>query len=443
MKGPIMWNDALDRIILDGRARGLSNSDVAAEASRACGRTMSREAVRRRLTQLASRRAVDADVDIPITFDEPHERTKELPNVTAKRDNLAELLRVAKRGVDLESLCDKLLCTPRRARELIAEAQAKGYALDLDRAFVGRRPVAPSTEEHRIILPAGQRSIIACLGDPHFGSKTQMLNELIDFVHVAYKRGVRTMLCVGDWLDGVYRHSRWEQTQHGFDEQCDHMVRKLPVLPGLSYVGILGNHDDTFIDHSGMDVGRAMTEMFVAAGRNDFQIIGDRGGMVRLARNEHERGILVELWHGLGGGAYALTYKLQRKIESISLGSKPDLILGGHWHTSAYCVQRGIHAFASGCWQNGFSPFGKALGTTPATGSWIIEYAQTAEGTLREIEPTWVSYYVNETPREMIVAARPDPLSGARSAAADQHEQDMSTGQYADRRTFPPTHPVK
>jgi hypothetical protein len=70
-------------------------------------------------------------------------------------------------------------------------------------------------------------------------------------------------------------------------------------------------------------------------------------------------------------------------------------------HRQMYFTTRGVHAFASGCWQGGQSSFGKSLGGAPDIGSWIIEYTLTEGGTVRSVKPEWVAYYETETVRSV------------------------------------------
>lgn len=330
------------------------------------------------------------DVDIPVYVESEAEIVDAM---------IAKLVALTKtKHVDFESACDALDASPRRLREVLSEAEKRGYTIALEGGKIGRKP-SRERESDTMMVPiqvANERRIFAVASDIHVGSKFFLRDQFVHFVHLAYERGVRVILVPGDILDGVYKHSQWEEYAHGFDEQAEDAARVFPRLDGLRYIGICGNHDETFEKDSGMNISQALMDVFRRAGRDDLTLLGSRGGSVRLANTEDERGLIVEMWHPLGGGAYALSYKLQRKIESYPVGAKPDVVLAGHWHQQVYFTQRGIHAMSCGTWHGGKSPFGRALGTSPAIGGWIIEYAQTPDGTVRHFRPEWIAFYEHE-----------------------------------------------
>lgn len=321
-------------------------------------------------------------------------------------EDLEHLISVTRKPRGLEEVCDALDMSPKATRELIVVAQERGYRIELTGMQVGHRPTESPLAEQVVPLvrvdPAGDWRKFAAVGDIHAGSKHFMRSQFQDFVHTAYKDGVRNFLHVGDLLDGVYRHSVWEQSRRGFEEQVAEAIEVVPRLEGAYWDFIAGNHDETLGEASGLDVGRAIVQAFVAAGRNDFRYHGARGAYLRLKANDNERGLLVELWHPRDrANAYALSYRQQKKIEKYQPGQKPDILLTGHWHQSFYFETRGVHALSCGCFQGGQSSFGKSLGGAPSIGSWIVEYAMTTKGTVRRLKPAWIGYQEVETVRDV------------------------------------------
>lgn len=320
---------------------------------------------------------------------------------------IRRLTEMAKKSpVSLEAACDAVDVSPKRLRDLIEIARGKGSRIELDGDHVGLRPYEARSDPSIIpVQGAGESRIIAAVGDIHYGSKHHLHDQFQDFCRIAYARGVRTFLQVGDLLDGNYRHSVWEQSARGFEEQSQLAIKQLPQMPGATWHWILGNHDETLGEHSGAEVGYAVTQAFHAAGRHDLVYHGARGAYVRLADEKDKRGLFVEIWHPRDrASAYAKSYRLQKKVEKYAPGTKPDLLLAGHWHQSAYLPLRGMHAISSGCWQGGQSSFGKSLGGAPDIGSWIIEYALTPSGTVRHFRPEWVAYYEQEQVREVALS---------------------------------------
>ncbi len=301
----------------------------------------------------------------------------------------------------LEDLCNTLDTSPKRVEALLKEAQKRGFAVALHASgTVGVRPAEPLAYERKVILPPGETQGFFITSDIHVGSTFFLKDQFQDFVQRQYDSGLRTCLVPGDILDGCYRHSKWEETHHGFQAQADYAAEVFPKLPGLQYIGITGNHDETFETDSGLSVVRSLVQVFRDRGRDDLSLLGARGAYVRLAR-PGERGVLVEMWHPCKGVAYALSYKMQKHIEGYAPGQKPDILLVGHWHQQCYFTQRGVHAMSCGTWHGGLSPFGKSLGGAPAIGGWSVRFAQTKGGTVRELTPTWSAYYEREEVRKI------------------------------------------
>lgn len=350
-------------------------------------------------------------VDIPIEVEEDgidHSPTDwaipPKPTYGDDFDRLMGILKGKKDAIPFEQLCDELELSPKLARDLIRRAREKGLNVDVTGESVGIPPpsFSPFNEKVVPIQAAGDWRIFAVASDIHIGSRHHLRGPFHDFVKLAYARGVRLILHPGDLLDGVYRFSRWEQHAQGFDEQAGEAAKGgLPAYEGLRWLGISGNHDETFERDSGMVAHKAIVDLFRAHGRDDLEMIGARGAYTRLTGPGDRRGLFVELWHPRGSPAYSLSYKLQKKIESFSPGQKPDALFAGHWHQQNYCCVRGVHAFLSGTWQGGQSSFGKSLGSAPSIGGWIIQYRQTPDGTVRNFQAEWVGYFENETVREV------------------------------------------
>lgn len=304
----------------------------------------------------------------------------------------------AKRPVQFELLCNLLGLAPIAVRRLIDQARQAGYQLHVEHDYVGVRPTPPDPRprETHIAPVVGERQFIGVISDTHLGSKYCMRDALRDFVNYAYKQGVREILHPGDVLDGDYQHAKFEMSHMGLDAQILDLFETLPQLAGLSYHIITGNHDQTFTDKSGVDVGKAIETYFKAHGRADLRAWGNRGATLRV------RGAVIHLWHPLGSPSYATSYQLQKKVESYSPGEKPQILLTGHWHRYCHIYERGIHAFACPTFQAPGSAFSRALTYgAPALGGMIIGWDLTEHGTIRTLVHEKRTYYVEEKPQDI------------------------------------------
>jgi predicted phosphodiesterase len=307
----------------------------------------------------------------------------------------ADLVAAARRpGASIETVCNDLGVSPAELGRRVGEAQKAGVAVQVaSGGVIGIRPAAPSEAPVEIAPIVGQSAVVGVMSDTHFGSKYCLRAPMRDYVKYAYTRGAREILFAGDLLDGCYRHGRWELSHHGVDEQIQDAIYTLPQLPGLKYHGICGNHDQTFVDSCGMEIGSYIERAFKDAGRADFFMHGNASAYLRV------RGALIHLWHPKGGVPYALSYRLQKQVEAYSPGLKPDILLAGHLHKSVQLVTRGVHAFLVPCWQSGGSAFSNSLVGAPANGGLVLSWGLTEHGTLRSVVSEVVSYYHDESPR--------------------------------------------
>lgn len=377
------------------------------------GRQIREESIRDRCNRLGLRSLLasglygneDAEPNEPIDAPAaPIERPSSKRVSTLDDDRLKVLIDFTRRQPrTFEEVCDELDLPPYKSRELIEQAGIDGYRIEIVGEHVGARPASSPLEEQLIVVDqANDWQKFAAVGDVHVGSKYFMKAQFLDFVGGAYEEGVRVFLQGGDLLDGVYRHSIWDQSQRGFEEQVAEAIDVIPRLEGATWHFIQGNHDETFGEQSGIDVGKAIVQAFRAAGRHDLVYHGARGAYVRLKGPSDTRGLLVEMWHPRDrANAYALSYRAQKHIEKYPPGAKPDCLLAFHWHQTFYFETRGVHAMSCGCWQGGQSSFGKSLGGAPSIGSWIVDYALTDGGTVRRWRPEWKGYQEVETVRDV------------------------------------------
>jgi predicted phosphodiesterase len=311
---------------------------------------------------------------------------------------LSKLVALTKKGpLEFETACDKLDLSPAKCRGLIENAKAAGYAFEFVHGKIEFRLPDASAEVRSIgVAPVvGERQQIAVISDTHLGSKYCLREQLVEFIHYAYNRGVRECFHPGDVLDGCYRHGQYELTHVGIEEQTRDLFETLPQLPGLNYRMIGGNHDDTFSDAIGIDAGTYVQQWFEAHGRQDVKFYGRRGAYLRYG------GATVELWHPKKGPSYALSYGLQNHVRDYAVGAKPDFLLVGHWHVWCFIEQRGVYALAAGTFQGSGSAYGKSLGGAPSMGGTIISWDLTADGTLRHVQVERSAYYEHEKPRHI------------------------------------------
>jgi hypothetical protein len=63
------------------------------------------------------------------------------------------------------------------------------------------------------------------------------------------------------------------------------------------------------------------------------------------------KGVVMKLFHGEDGNSYALSYRIQKIIESFSGGEKPHILITGHVHKYVKIFERNIWAVGVGTMQ--------------------------------------------------------------------------------------------
>ena len=311
-------------------------------------------------------------------------------------EDFSKLVDALKRSPVFDDLCSTLDLSPARTRNLLRRARAAGYAVRLGAEVVGIGHEDTSDIRDVEVPPTvGGRFRVGVISDLHAGSKYCLRAQLRDCIERMYRRGVRDILIPGDLTDGCYGHGVFELKYSGVQDQVADLERMLPQKEGLRYHAISGNHDYTFSERTGLDFGSYCVGYFKTRGRNDLCFYGDRAATLRIG------GTSVRLLHPSGSCSYAISYKLQKFVESFDSGEKPGILLVGHYHRSCYIYTRGVHAFAVPTFQGPGSAFGKSLGLGPqAIGGLILSWKLTQFRTIRSLQFEPLSYFKTEKEKE-------------------------------------------
>lgn len=175
----------------------------------------------------------------------------------------------------------------------------------------------------------------ALIWDTHIGAKECALDELHKFYDEAKSEWVEAFVHCGDLVDGcwVYKGQQFEQSEKGFDEQVDKVVKDYPNVWVPTYF-IGGNHDESYLKSSWADITRMIDGL-----RDDLINLWYYDATLNL------NWITIQLQHWGGGNSYSKDYKLQRYIDSIPAWEEPDIFGLGHYHQAIHSLHRWIHGF--------------------------------------------------------------------------------------------------
>ena len=209
------------------------------------------------------------------------------------------------------------------------------------------------------------------ISDLHIGSLYQRADALKAFYEGLAAEGITRVLCAGDVVDGrnVYKGQEFELHPHGrsWPEQRDMFADLVPKIKGMETIFISGNHDASYKRQIGLIAGEELQRV-----RPDWKFIGQDVGDVVL-KTKSGTPFKVRLVHPGGGTAYAISYRLQKFIEAIPGGEKPDMVAIGHYHKAEYLPHfRNVSGFQTGTFQ-ALTPFMASRASAAHVGGWIVE----------------------------------------------------------------------
>jgi len=305
--------------------------------------------------------------------------------LTVLMTRILTALTLKKQAYKKEDLCKRHSVSRQQLENILSEISNRGYVL-MDYGDSVRIATDYVAKDNDIKENWNGDKIIrfGVVSDTHIGSKWMQLSVLRKLYGIFDREGLDTVYNVGDITEGynMRRGHEYEVFLHGADEQCDYTVKNYPRLKKGKTRFIIGNHDLSHMKAGGIDVGRR-----IARERNDMEYLGALNAKIHLTPN-----CTMELNHPLDGASYALSYSIQKMIDSYSGGNKPNILLNGHHHKMFYLFYRNVH--------------GVECGTTEAQSSWmkgkriqahigglIITVHVNDDGTINRFLPEFIPFY--------------------------------------------------
>lgn len=240
--------------------------------------------------------------------------------------------------------------------------------------------------EHSSVWNGTETLKFAIIGDTQLGSKYTQWTHLKNFYDICEEEGITDVYHTGDITDGLKMRTGHEYELYAVsaDDMLNDVVLHYPKRKGITTHFITGNHDASIYKHVGYDIGEAISRQ-----REDLEYLGRDCAVVHLTPN-----CKLELRHPWDGTAYALSYKIQKMIETMESDSKPNILAVGHYHKAEYLFYRNVHALQTGCFQ-GQTPFTRGKGISVHLGGWIVTIKVDKTGTIKSFEPRFIPYYAS------------------------------------------------
>ena len=117
-----------------------------------------------------------------------------------------------------------------------------------------------------------------------------------------------------------------------------------------------------------------------------YHNLGQMEGNVKIGRNT-----TIKLFHGNDGTAYAVSYKMQKLMESFTGGEKPNILLEGHYHKALYMFNRNIHGLECGT-LSGQTQWMRGRKIPAHKGFWVVNIKM-GKGGIGAFSPTFYPGY--------------------------------------------------
>jgi predicted phosphodiesterase len=290
-------------------------------------------------------------------------------------------------------IADDLDVAPKHVREALEALRGRGFRIppETEEGSIALQRVIPDKGDDRLhpSLLEGDELTVGLVSDTHLSSNEEALAELNLAYDLFEKRGITRVWNPGDLTcgRGIFRTQDSEIKNHTFETQVDYLEEHYPGRDGIVTEAIGGNHDlEGEFGRIGADPVEALSQR-----REDIRNLGAYSAWIELPG-----GAYAHLLHGSGGMSYSYSYKAQKLVDGYAAGQKPALLAVGHWHVSAYFIQRNVHVFFPGCfeWK---SPFLARKGLSPAVGFWILNLTIGDDGSVVKLVPEWHQFFEGRT----------------------------------------------
>lgn len=231
-----------------------------------------------------------------------------------------------------------------------------------------------------------KRNRFLVISDTHMGHKNYRSDILSHALEYAHKMKSEFVLMPGDILEGMSGRDGhiYELDKIGATQQMNFAVNELSQFEIPIYAITASNsHDGWFSSkqNMGFEVGPELDRRI-----DNFNFLGYDEADLKLGNN-----LTLRMRHPGDGTAYAESYKLQKYINSLAGGKKPNFLAEGHYHKALYMQYRNIHAIESATLQEQ-TIFMRKKNTPSVIGYWGVDLAGDDKGISR-IRPEFVSFY--------------------------------------------------
>ena len=260
---------------------------------------------------------------------------------------------------------------------------AQTYSDDELKAIANGGRIVPGLAKVPVVNFDGDRVRIGTITDTHIGSLNFSEQRLYQAFDEFKKEKVDFITHSGDVTEGMSHRAGhvYDLSEIGYDKQKSKAIEIFSQWTDSQIYAIDGNHDRWFIKSNG-----ALIVKDIATQLDNFNFIGHDEGDISINGKA-----VVKLWHGEDGNSYALSYRLQKILESLSGGEKPSVIICGHTHKYVKIFERNVYAISAGSIQSQ-TPWMRGKRIAAHVGFCIIDIYVNKSGVCK-FSDTWYPFY--------------------------------------------------
>ena len=307
--------------------------------------------------------------------------------------------------VSITELCEHVDRSPSTVRGALGVMREHGFEVETtdDRAML--RASVPEQDRPVVLGTGDQEYRFGVISDTHYGS-TACAQDFIGWIYDRFlQEGIKHVLNCGDVTEGPgvlgYRGHANEVRPECMDWRgvLAYTHSCYPRQSGITTYAI-----DSSKSHGGWQYardGRVLLRLLAdgVPEQEDGFSLPPRKDIVYLGLDEADvqfGPLVVRLFHPDGGVSYARSYHVQKFIEAMPGGTKPNLFLVGHYHTEGQFTARNVVGIlVPGCqWQ---TTFFRRYGREPVVGAYIITARADEHGSLRKLTTeTFLHYHMED-----------------------------------------------
>lgn len=308
----------------------------------------------------------------------------------------SEIARRIKKATTIAKIAEKMHSTENDVNAVVDDMEERGYIIMRRGNTIQLGKSVEQSNSNIVIANHFYNKPVSfgVIADMHLCSKAERLDVLNTAYDEFEKRGINTVLCPGNYVDGECRFNTHELLAHGIADQCQYAIDHWPSKPGMKTYYVDGDdHCGWWHQREGIEFGRYLMLEARAQGRDDLVYLGYMEADFELKAPKGSA--IIKVIHAGGGSSYAISYSSQKLAESFTGGEKPAVCIIGHYHKMHYCYVRNIHCLQAGCMQDQ-TMFMRKRKLAAHVGFCIVTLQQDIKGSITKFSPEFFPFFDRE-----------------------------------------------